>query len=165
MPRVYIGIGTNIDREHNLRAGVRALREHFGSVDLSTVYETEAIGFEGDNFYNMVVGVNTDLTAQQVYETLHAIEYEHGRDRKLPRYSSRTLDLDLLLYDDQVLKTDDFEIPRHDVNEYPFVLAPLAELDGQRRHPVTGKTFTAMWAEFDKSRLGMWPVSVTLDED
>lgn len=165
MARVYFGIGTNIDRERNLHAGVRALRDRFGHVDLSTVYETEAVGFEGDNFYNMVAGVDTDLTPHQVYNNLHEIEYEHGRDRKLPRYSSRTLDLDLLLYDDQVLKTEEFEIPRYDVDEYPFVLAPLAELDGQRRHPVKGKTFAELWAAFDKTGWGMWPVAISFDMD
>lgn len=163
MARIYIGIGTNINREENLRSGVRRLGEIFGNLDLSTVYETEAVGFEGNNFYNMVVGADTGQTPRQVYEMLHQIEYEYGRERGRPRYSSRTLDLDLLLYDDQVIKTDEFELPRYDVDEYPFVLAPLAELDGERRHPVAGKTFAELWQAYDKSDLRMWPVDMNLD--
>lgn len=165
MARIYIGLGTNIDRERNLRAGVRTLREKFGRLDLSTVYETRAVGFEGENFYNMVIGADTGLTPHQVFEVLRAIEHEHGRQRQQPRYSSRTLDLDLLLYDDQVLKEAEFEIPRYDIDEYPFVLKPLAELDGKRRHPVKGKPFAQLWDEFDQSETGMWPVTVDFDID
>lgn len=163
MARIYIGIGTNIDRERNLRSGVRRLRETFGELDLSTVYETEAVGFEGDNFYNMVAGADTELSPEMVYDLLHEIEYEYGRERSQPRYSSRTLDLDLLLYDDRVMQTDKFELPRYDVDEYPFVLAPLAELDGTRRHPVHGKTFAELWYAYDKSNLRMWPINIDLD--
>lgn len=164
MARIYIGIGTNIDRARNLKSGVARLREQFGALDLSTVYETEAVGFAGDNFYNMVVGTDTELSPQQVYDLLHEIEFDYGRARQQPRYSSRTLDLDLLLYDDQVIKTEQFELPRYDVDEYPFVLAPLAEIDGERVHPVKGQTFNALWQAYDKSDLRMWPVANVLDE-
>jgi len=165
MARIYIGVGSNIDRENNLRSGIRRLREAFGRLDLSTVYESEAVGFEGDNFYNIVVGADTELTPQQVYDVLHEIEAEYGRTRNQPRYSSRTLDLDLLLYDDQVIKTPLFELPRYDVGEYPFVLAPLAELDGERRHPVADRTFAELWEEYDKSDLRMWPVDIQFDSE
>ncbi|MDZ7734704.1 MAG: 2-amino-4-hydroxy-6-hydroxymethyldihydropteridine diphosphokinase [Gammaproteobacteria bacterium] len=165
MARIYIGVGSNINRDENLRSGIRRLREEFGDIDLSTVYETEAVGFEGDNFYNMVVGIDTELAPQQVYDLLHEIEAEYGRRRRQERYSSRKLDLDLLLYDDQVIKTEQFELPRYDVDEYPFVLAPLAELDGERRHPVSGRTFNELWQEYDKSDLRMRPVDMKLDMD
>lgn len=165
MTRIYIGVGTNIDREANLRSGIKRLREAFGQLDLSTVYETEAIGFEGDNFYNMVVGCHTELTSRQVYDLLHDIEADYGRQREQPRYSSRKLDLDLLLYDDEIIKTQQFELPRYDVDEYPFVLAPLAELDGERRHPVDGRSFAELWQNHDKTDLRMWPVNIQLDTD
>lgn len=165
MARIYIGVGSNINRDENLCRGIRRLREEFGDIDLSTVYETEAVGFEGDNFYNMVVGADTELAPQQVYDLLHEIEAEYGRRRRQERYSSRKLDLDLLLYNDQVIKTEQFELPRYDVDEYPFVLAPLAELDGERRHPVTGRTFNELWQEYDKSDLRMRPVDMKLDAD
>lgn len=163
MARIYIGVGSNINRDENLRSGISKLRETFGELDLSTVYETEAVGFEGDNFYNMVVGANTDLEPREVYDLLHRIEAEYGRKRKNQRYGPRTLDLDLLLYDDTILKTDQFALPRYDVDEYPFVLAPLAELDGERRHPFNGKKFSELWDEFDKTDLRMWPVDIRLD--
>lgn len=163
MARIYIGLGTNIDREQNLRAGIQALRERFGELDLSTVYESRAVGFEGENFYNMVIGTHTSQSPREVFETLRAIEHEHGRQRQQPRYSSRTLDLDLLLYNDQTLKEPEFEIPRYDIDEYPFVLQPLAELDPGRKHPGKGKTFAQLWDEFDKSDLGMWSVVIDFD--
>jgi len=165
MTRIYIGIGTNIDREKNLRSGIKRLRETFGEMDMSTIYETEAVGFEGDNFYNMVVGCETALTPQQVYDLLHDIEADYGRQREQPRYSSRNLDLDLLLYDDEVVKTEQFELPRYDVDEYPFVLAPLAELDPDRRHPVDGRTYGELWHIHDKNDLRMWPVDIQLNTE
>lgn len=165
MARIYIGVGSNINRDENLRSGIRRLHEVFGDIDLSTVYETEAVGFEGDNFYNMVVGADTEFAPQQVYDLLHEIESEYGRRRRQQRYSSRKLDLDLLLYNDQVIKTEQFELPRYDVDEYPFVLAPLAELDGERRHPVNGMTFNELWQEYDKSELRMRPVDIKLETD
>lgn len=165
MTRIYIGIGTNINREMNLRSGIKCLRQTFGDLDMSTIYETEAVGFEGDNFYNMVVGCETELLPQQVYDLLHRIEADYGRQRDQPRYSSRMLDLDLLLYDDVIMKTEEFELPRYDVDEYPFVLAPLAELDPERRHPVDGRTYGELWDEHDKHDLRMWPVVIQLETE
>ena len=158
MARIFIGAGSNQDREKHIRAGLLALKNVFHDLRVSTVYENKAIGFEGDNFYNFVIGCHTDLELDQVISQLHRIEDENGRDRKQPRYSPRTLDLDLLLYDDVIIENAPVQLPRHDIDEYAFVLRPLAEIAGALRHPVSGKTYSQLWAEFDQSKQELRPV-------
>jgi 2-amino-4-hydroxy-6-hydroxymethyldihydropteridine diphosphokinase len=158
MARVHVSIGSNIDRERHIRAAVVALRERFGTVQLSSVYESEAVGFDGDNFLNMVVAFDTDLDVQAVAQALRAIEDEHGRVRSGPRFSSRTVDLDLLLYDDLVSRNDDLDVPRAEITKNAFVLQPLAEIAPEALHPVEGITFAELWQRFDKTRQALWPV-------
>lgn len=158
MTRVFLSIGSNIDRETNIRAGVAALRECFGELRLSTVYESEAVGFEGDPFYNLVAGFETDITPEELVAALRAIEDRHGRVRTGPRFSSRTLDIDLLLYGDAVFDAP-VVIPRKEITRNAFVLLPLAELAPDAVHPLTGKTYAAMWEAFDKASQPLWPVA------
>ena len=102
MPRVHIGIGSNVDRENSIRGAVRKLAVHYDPLTLSPVYESKARGFEGDNFYNLVAGFDTAEPIERIKETLARIELRFGRSRRENRFSARTLDLDLLLYDDIV---------------------------------------------------------------
>ncbi len=162
MARVYISIGSNIDAENNIRTAVNALRDHYGRLILSSVYESEAVGFEGDNFLNLVASLKTDEDVHAVAATLRRIEDENGRDRSAPRFSPRTLDLDLLLYDDLVLKDADLELPRDEITKNAFVLLPLEEIAPQLIHPLTGKTMCDHWLNFDKESQKLWPVSLTL---
>jgi len=156
MPRVYVSVGSNIEREASIRSGVFALRARFGHVTLSSVYESEAVGFEGDNFFNLVVGLDTDEPVEAVASALREIEDENGRERSGPRFSSRTLDLDMLLYDDLVCA--DPQIPRFEILENAFVLWPLAEIAPETLHPQEGVCFAELWARFDKSIQQLWPV-------
>lgn len=158
MARVYVSIGSNINREHNIRAGVADLEARFGPLILSSVYESEAVGFAGDSFYNLVAAFGTTLTPQQVMAALHAIEEAHGRVRGGPRFASRTLDIDLLLYDDLVLHEDHLDIPRDEITRNAFVLWPLAEIAPQRKHPQLGTTYAEIWDAFDKESQPLWPV-------
>lgn len=158
MPRVYIGIGSNIDRETNIREGINAIKQQFGTVDVSSVYESEAYGFEGDNFYNLVAGFSTELSLIELVEKLREIEYSFGRKRHEERFLSRTLDLDLLLYNGIVRHDDEFDLPRQDITEYSFVLCPLAELAGGEKHPELGNTFNEMWQQFNKDKQKLWKV-------
>lgn len=150
MARVYVSLGSNIERERNLRAAVRALREHFGPLGLSPVYESRPIGFEGENFYNLVAAIDTAETPEAVVAALHAIEQRLGRRRGTSRYVSRTIDLDALLYDDLVREDAALRLPRREIREYACVLRPLADLAPERRHPQTGETYAEMWARFDQ---------------
>jgi 2-amino-4-hydroxy-6-hydroxymethyldihydropteridine diphosphokinase len=158
MAAVFISLGSNIDREALTRAGVAALRQRFGELQLSSVYRSEAVGFEGEDFYNMVIGLHTDEDVHSVYQALREIEDAHGRDRSGPRFSSRTLDLDLLLYDDLVLKDGKLELPRDEILKRAFVLWPLAEIAGELCHPLNHKSYNQLWDEFDKSKEELQPI-------
>jgi 2-amino-4-hydroxy-6-hydroxymethyldihydropteridine diphosphokinase len=151
MPRVYLSLGSNIDREANLRSAIRLLRERFGELTISAVYQNQAVGFEGDDFYNLVVGLDTDEPVEQLNAWLAEVENRHGRDRSAPKFGPRSLDIDLLLYDDLVYRNGKLSLPRDDINKYAFVLGPLAEIAGDMEHPQTHRRFRDMWQEFDKS--------------
>jgi 2-amino-4-hydroxy-6-hydroxymethyldihydropteridine diphosphokinase len=161
--RIYISLGSNINREANTRAGIKALRQRFGELELSSVYESEAVGFEGDAFYNMVIACEVGEDVHSINRALAEIEDAHGRDRSGPRFSSRTLDLDLLLYDDLVIDENGLRLPREEILKNAFVLWPLAEIAPQRVHPVVGRTYAELWADFDKSREMLAPVDCDLD--
>ncbi len=162
MARVYVSIGSNIERDKNVRAAVAALRDRFGAVQLSPVYRNRPIGFDGDDFYNLVVGFDTDKPPEAVAAALHAVEQQQGRTRTESRFSPRTLDLDLLLYDDLVRDDEHLRLPRDEIREYACVLRPLAELAPDTRHPETGETFAQMWARFPQSRQPLTPVEIDL---
>lgn len=151
MATVYLSIGSNVAREQNIGLAVRRLRERFGKLELSSVYESEAVGFEGHPFYNVAVGLVSDESPAELVEVLRAIEDESGRTRKGVKYGPRTLDIDLLLYDDKVCSKKGLDLPRDEVTRYAFVLRPLAEIAESVRHPTAGKTIGELWSEFDDS--------------
>jgi 2-amino-4-hydroxy-6-hydroxymethyldihydropteridine diphosphokinase len=151
MARVYVSIGSNIDREQNIDAALRELAADYGELEHSSVYESDAVGFDSAPFYNLVVGFRTDESPRVIQESLHAIENRHGRLRTAA-LSARTLDLDLLLYDDLVMSEGKLVLPRNDIDRYAFVLAPLAEIAGTALHPVNGISYAELWAAFDDSR-------------
>ncbi len=160
MPRVFVGIGSNIERERHIRDGVADLRRHFGELTLSTVYESEAVGFDGNNFYNLVAAFDSDESVEAINDALHEIEDANGRTREGPRFSSRTLDIDLLLYGDTVLQQGKLELPRDEITKNAFVLRPMAELAPELRHPLLNKSYAELWAAFDKQKQPLWPVAV-----
>ena len=150
MAKVYLGLGSNIDPEENLRLGIGELGARFGMLELSNVYRSAAVGFDGDDFLNLVAGLESDASPAQLHAMLIEIHGLTGRTRGESRYSPRTLDIDLLLYDDLVLDEPPIRIPRSDILQYSFVLGPLAEIAPQLRHPETGKLISEHWAEYDK---------------
>ena len=160
MPRVYIGIGSNIDRENSIRGAVRELAALYGPLTLSPVYESKAHGFEGDNFYNLVAGFDTAEPLERIKESLSPIEFHFGRRRQENRFSARTLDLDLLLYGDIVRHDDQVNLPHPDIRRYAFVLRPLADIAPDLRNPETRLTYAEMWKQFDKDRQEIWPVKI-----
>lgn len=158
MPRVYISIGSNIDRDVNIRAGVAELRECFGDLVLSSVYESQPVGFSGDNFYNLVVGFDTVQDVRNVNTHLHNIERDHGRIRNGQRFNSRTLDLDLLVYGNEVIHEHDLTLPRDEILRYAFVLCPLAEIAGNEKHPLNEKSYAVLWDGLEKRPQPLWAV-------
>ena len=145
---VYVGIGSNIDQEKYIRLSAQSLRDTFGEdcqLRLSPVYKTQAVGFEGDDFYNLVASFYTRLNPVEVEKQLKAIENQNGRRRDQDKFAARTLDIDLLLYDQQIIHSDGINVPRDEIEKYAFVLSPLADLAPELVHPQTQKTISEMW--------------------
>ncbi len=162
MATIYISLGSNIKREENTRAGIAALKQAFGELLLSSVYESEAVGFDGDAFYNMVIACEVDTPVHETNQILRGIEDANGRDRSGPKFSSRTLDLDLLLYDDLILNEKGLKLPRGEILKNAFVLWPLAEIAPNLKHPETASSYAELWAAFDKNKESLKPIEFSL---
>lgn len=145
MPIGYISIGSNINKEVNIPSSLKALKDIFGDLIISKTYETEPVGFVGASFFNLVVGFQSELPAKEVAKLLKQIELEHGRTREAQKFSSRTLDLDLILYGNQIISDGRLQIPRDEIERYAFVLEPLAEIAPNEKHPINGQTFHNLW--------------------
>ncbi|WP_299802012.1 2-amino-4-hydroxy-6-hydroxymethyldihydropteridine diphosphokinase [uncultured Shewanella sp.] len=157
MATIFISLGSNIDPEHHLKAALTDLNEHFGALELSSVFESEAVGFEGTNFLNMVVAAQTQLSITDVVSRFKQIEQSHGRVTGAKKFAPRTLDLDLLLYDDTVSE-EPIELPRAEILYNAFVLWPLAEIAPTLNHPVVKRSYQTLWNDYDKSQQSLWPV-------
>lgn len=145
MFRVLLSLGSNLEPERHLRAAVAELREQFGAITVSPVYRTEAVGFDGPAFLNLAIALDTDWTPQQLDAWLHALEDRHGRRRDVPRYSSRTLDVDIVLFGDLVVRgPGHLDIPRDELR-HAFVLAPIADIAPDALHPVSGQSMAELW--------------------
>jgi 2-amino-4-hydroxy-6-hydroxymethyldihydropteridine diphosphokinase len=160
--RCWISVGSNVDRERSIRGAVDDLRRHFGPLIISAVYETEAVGFAGQPFYNLVVGLDTHLGVAAINHTLRDIEDAHGRVRGPEKFAPRTLDLDLLTWGDASGTIAGCELPRDEILKYGFVLAPLAEVAPEAHHPSNGRTYEALWAEMAPRTAPMRRVSLDL---
>lgn len=159
MASVYLSLGSNIHREQHLLAALEALSAHFGALQCSSVYESEAVGFNGAPFLNLVVGLHTDQSIGALAQMLRHIEDNNGRDRRAVRFSARTLDIDILTYDQCVGELDGVKLPREEILKHAFVLQPLAELAPEVVHPQTKKTYRNLWQAFDKASQALWPVT------
>lgn len=148
MATASLSLGSNMHPERHLRSAIAALRARFDQVRVSAVYRTPAIGFDGPDFLNAGAVVDTDLDALALDAWLHALEDAHGRDRSGPRFGDRTLDIDLVLYDDLIL--DDgpghLRVPRDDLR-HAFVLRPLAEIAPHIVEPRSGLTLAQLWEQ------------------
>ncbi|MDD5321322.1 MAG: 2-amino-4-hydroxy-6-hydroxymethyldihydropteridine diphosphokinase [Methylococcales bacterium] len=153
MPRGYISIGSNIDKDKNVLASLQALEHYFGKQTVSSIYESEPVGFSGDTFYNLVVGFDSDLEVKEVAKQLRQIELDNGRTRDSQKFSARTLDLDLILYGDLIVNDGRLRIPRDEIERYAFVLEPLAEIAPALKHPVSHLSYAELWEKFDKTDL------------
>jgi len=159
--QVLLGIGSNIDRERHIASALDMLADQFGRLRLSSVYESEAVGFAGDSFYNLVAAIDTAVPVAELSKCLRAIENANGRRRDGPRFSARTLDIDILTYGAEVGIIDGVRLPRPEILENAFVLLPVAELVPEQRHPETGQTYQQIWQLYDRSRQKLWPVAFT----
>ena len=162
MATVYLGLGSNIDAERNLRMGIEELRRRFGQLQVSATYRSKAVGFAGDDFLNLVARLESDAPPEAIEREIEDIHKRAGRRRGEEKFSARALDIDLLLYDDLVRESPRPRLPRADVLQYSFVLRPLAELAPELRHPLTGRSMREHWAEFDQQCHPLTAVDVIL---
>ena len=151
MVRVALGIGSNLNRRRHIQAATRALEREFGTVRLSPVYRTRAVGFEGPDFFNLVALIETDLAIDELHDRLRHIEDSQGRQRGGERFASRSLDIDILLYGDAVLHDIGYDVPRDEILRYAFVLKPLADLMPDQRHPENGEEYVTLWLRFHET--------------
>ena len=158
MATVFLGLGSNIQRERYIGVGLDALVAMFGEIRTSSVYDGDAIGFAGNPFLNLVARVETDVPVSTLAQRLRQLEYMHGRPANAPRNSPRQLDIDILTYDDRVGVVDGVVLPRPEILSNAFVLRPLAELAPDVLHPEVGLTYAALWAAYDKDAQTLWPV-------
>ena len=147
---VFVGAGSNIHPRANLEAACRGLKERYREIELSPLYRSPAAGFSGPDFLNLVVGFRTEEAPAEIVERLAELEADAGRDRSAGKFSSRTLDLDLLLYGDLIDAS--LKLPHPDIQRYAFVLKPLADLAPELRHPATGATLAELWRSFTAPR-------------
>lgn len=160
--RVYVGIGSNLEREVKIRGAVAALRDEFGELALSPVYDSAAVGFDGSNFLNLVAGFDTGREIEALVFVFHGIEDRLGRDRSLPKFASRPIDLDILLYGNLIMDTGGIRVPRAEILESAFVLKPLQDIASEERHPETGDTYRELWQRMAPSapRLDVYPLTL-----
>lgn len=145
MTRTYLSLGSNVEPKMNLRSAAAALRERFGEVELSPVYRTAAVGFDGPEFLNAVARIECDMNPVALHRWLHALEEAHGRDRRDSPYSDRPLDIDIVYFDDLVLDAGDLQLPRPELR-HAFVLKPLADIAPDFVDPLREETMAELWA-------------------
>jgi len=150
MPQVYIAAGSNIEPERHLAMAVHELEREFPGVRFSPWYRNRAVGFEGEDFINLVAAFATELEVSAVLSRLHAIETLCGRPREAPRWAPRSMDLDVLLYGDLICEEPHLKLPRPDLVKRPYMLGPLAVLAPEVVHPIIGETIGELWRRFDR---------------
>jgi 2-amino-4-hydroxy-6-hydroxymethyldihydropteridine diphosphokinase len=162
MTRVYLSLGSNIEPQRHLKNALAALRADFGELTVSPVYESLAVGFDGDNFLNLVVAIDTDLTVASLSSLLRDLEEANGRQRQSTKFSSRTLDIDILTYGDAVGVIDGVQLPRTEIERYGFVLKPLADIAAEQCYPVSGISYGSMCEQLLAGDESLWQVCVDL---
>ena len=148
MSTAYLGLGSNIDARQNISSGISELQAAFDAVELSPVYESASFGFEGRDFINLVARVETGMSPLELKTYLTGLEDRHQRNREAPKFADRTLDIDILLYDDLYLLSPALELPRDEILAAAYVLKPLADLAPDLLHPVERKTMAELWNRF-----------------
>jgi 2-amino-4-hydroxy-6-hydroxymethyldihydropteridine diphosphokinase len=150
MPEVYVAAGSNIEPERHMQQAVAELAHAFPGVRFSSWYRNRAVGFDGEDFINLVAGFSTALPVHALLERLHAIEGRCGRGRDAPRWAPRSMDLDVLLYGGLVCEEPGLRLPRPDLVKRAYMLGPLAEIAPQVLHPTAGLSIAELWRRFDQ---------------
>ncbi len=159
---VFVSVGSNVEPRRNIRRALAELRRRFGATNASGVYQSAAQGFDGDDFLNLAVAFSTENDLFDIISQLREIEDLCGRERGGERFAPRPMDLDLLLFGDLVIESGKLCLPRAEILEYAFVLGPMAEIAGDRLHPLTGRSISEHWETFPSALKNLEPVEVSL---
>ena len=160
MASVYLGLGSNESPDINLSIAIRELTARYGELKRSAVYRGAAVGFDGADFLNLVVSLQSNQSPLDICGEIELIHNLAGRVREGNKWESRPLDIDLLLYDDLVSDKRPVRVPRDDILQYSFVLRPIAELAPALLHPLTGSTVLEHWQNFDSKNQPLEKVNV-----
>ncbi len=155
MSTAYLSLGSNVDAERHICSAIRALNATFAECRISRIYRSTAVGFEGDDFINLVASIRTHLSPDDLRLYLRDLEDRFGRDRSQPKFSDRTLDIDILLYDDLVIDSPELKLPRPEILKFAHVLRPLADLAPDYVHPVENRTAAELWADSGLQGIGL----------
>jgi 2-amino-4-hydroxy-6-hydroxymethyldihydropteridine diphosphokinase len=160
MPDVYVAAGSNVEPEKNLARALDELEQAFGALAISPAYRNRSVGFEGADFINLVVGFRTADAPAQVKQVLERIEALCGRPPNAPKWAARSMDLDILMYDQVVSDEPGLILPRPDLLRRAFMLKPLADLAPGLRHPTQHRTIGELWAEFPSADHALVAVTI-----
>lgn len=160
MAEVFVAAGSNVDPRANLRRALESLACHFAPLRCSRAWRNRAVGFEGEDFVNLVVAFETGLGVRAVLERLHEAEQACGRPRDAPKWAPRTMDLDVLLYDALVCDEPGLVLPRPDLARRAYMLGPMAELAPDLAHPSLGRSMRELWEAFDRAAHPLQPVEL-----
>lgn len=159
MTRVYIALGSNLANPlHQVQSALNALAElpQTKLTATSSLYRTPPLGPQDQpDYLNAVVALDTDLSAENLLDHTQKIELEHGRVRKDERWGPRTLDLDILLFGDEIINTERLTVPHYDMKNRQFMLYPLAEIAPELRFP-SGESLQSVIAQLGAEPLTRW---------
>jgi 2-amino-4-hydroxy-6-hydroxymethyldihydropteridine diphosphokinase len=158
--QAYVAAGSNIDPVVNLRKALDILAARYGTLRVSPAYRNAAVGFTGDDFINLVVGIATTQPVRELVRELHAVEQACGRARLAAKWAPRAMDLDVLVYGDLVMDEADLKLPRPDLVRRAYMLKPLADLAPDLPHPTLGTTMRELWRSFDSTALVLTPIDL-----
>jgi 2-amino-4-hydroxy-6-hydroxymethyldihydropteridine diphosphokinase len=150
MPDAYVAAGSNLRPRENLRRAIATLVVEFPGLIASRAWLNAAVGFDGDDFINLVVRFPSEWPVAALLERLKAVERAGGREPGAPKWGPRTIDLDLLLYGNNVGEFSGARLPHPDLETRAWVLGPLAELAPDLAHPVSGVPIGELWRRFDR---------------
>jgi len=145
---VLVAAGSNVEPAANLRRALGALAASYPALHSSAAYRNRAVGFEGEDFVNLVLAIDTEDDVHAVIDHLHEAEALCGRERLAPKWAPRSMDLDILLYGDRVCEEPGLVLPRPDLVRRPYMLGPAAEVAPGMRHPTLDATLAELWSRF-----------------
>lgn len=163
MADTFVAAGSNVRPRESLRQALVLLGREFPGLRASRAFSNAAVGFEGDDFINLVVAFDAPRGTESLIETLKAVERACGREPGAQKWGPRTLDLDLLLHGNRVGRFAGKSLPHPDLLTRSWVLGPLAELAPRVLHPVAGETIESLWRRFDQGAHPLSPVSLEPD--